>query len=372
MAMAGGAHGGLGPQGSNMRILHVITGMRKAAGTTVFVENVMAGLRERGHDVGLCMEFGDLVRGERPDIVHIHGLWSALLHKASRWAWRNGIPVVWSTHGMSAPWSMRHKWWKKVLPWYLYQRGDLKRAAAIHCTTDLEMEWNKALGFSNCFVAPLGTQVRKVEREKVERRGGGGERKEFVVLFVGRIYPVKGLMNLIRAAGMINREIEKSNNRTILLRIVGPDQNGHMAELKAEIKGLGIGEQGTGNRERGSRVEVVFTGEKHGEELEREYENCDVLVLPSWTENFGGVVVDALAHGKPVIASKFTPWKVLEDERCGWWVDNSPESLAATIKETRACDDLHEMGVRGLKLVEERYSWSAVCEKMIEAYKSLE
>lgn len=346
-----------------MRIFHVIPGLQKAAGTTAFVENVVAGLRERGHDVEVCTKFEDLERGERPDVVHIHGVWPLLLRRASRWARQNGIPVVWSTHGMTAPWSMRHKWWKKIIAWWLYQKWDLKRATVIHCTTELEAGWNRALGLKNQFVvAPLGASSSLRFNVQGLRSKTQGDRP-FIVLFVGRIHPVKGLVNLVRAAGLINRTIKHSDNRTILFRIVGPDVVGHVAELKAEIKGTGIGEQGTG-------VEVVFTGEKHGEELEREYENCDVLVLPSWTENFGGVVVDALAHGKPVIASRFTPWKVLEDERCGWWVDNSPETLAATLKV--ACDAaLPEMGVRGRKLVDAHYTWAAVCDKMLRGYDSV-
>ena len=357
-----------------MRIFHVIPGLQKAAGTTAFVENAVAGLRERGHEVEICTKFGDLVRGKRPDVVHIHGVWPLLLHRASRWAWQNGITVVWSTHGMTAPWSMRHKWWKKIVAWWLYQRRDLKRATVIHCTTELEAGWNRALGLKNQFaVVPLGASSSLRFNVQGLRSKTQGDRP-FIVLFVGRIHPVKGLMNLMRAAGMINRAFEESNDRRMLFRIVGPDEVGHMAELKAEIKGEGIGEQGTGNGERVAGVEVVFTGAKHGEELEREYENCDVLVLPSWTENFGGVVVDALAHGKPVIASRFTPWKVLEDERCGWWVDNSPETLAAAIKEACGAEGLRtlpEMGARGRRIVEEHYTWSAVCEKLIEAYRGV-
>ena len=117
-----------------------------------------------------------------------------------------------------------------------------------------------------------------------------------------------------------------------------------------------------------------WAGPKFGEELSAEYENCDLLILPSFTENFGGVVIDALAHGKPVIASKFTPWKVLGDEGCGWWVENAPESLAATLRE--ACGAagiraLPEMGMRGRKLVESRYTWGAVAKRMEECYNSL-
>ena len=120
-----------------MHILHVITGMQKAAGTTTFVENVVEGLRLRGHDVKIAMSSSGI---GLCDVMHIHGLWSGLLHKAAAFASRNKIPVVWSTHGMTAPWSMRHKWWKKLPAWWIYQKWDLKRTAAIHCTTEKEVE----------------------------------------------------------------------------------------------------------------------------------------------------------------------------------------------------------------------------------------
>ena len=355
-----------------MRILHVISGLGKSAGTTTFVENVVEGLRARGHDVKV-MTVANPCEMDGFDIVHVHGLWESILHASANRARKLGIPFVWSPHGMTAPWSMHHKWWKKIIPWHLYQRWDLKHAAAIHCTTDLEAEWNKALGFANCVVAPLGTQVREVERI-----GGGGQWKGLVVLFVGRIYPVKGLMNLVKAAALLPRN-------AVQFRIVGPDQAGYMVELKAQCNRLGLAYLEDNNstvrlhpspslQSSPQAPDFIFTGPKYGDDLEKEYANCDLLVLPSFTENFGVVVIDALAHGKPVIASKFTPWKVLEEERCGWWVDNSPESLAATLREVCGAAGvraLPEMGERGRKLVEERYSWSAICEKMIEVYKSL-
>ena len=118
---------------------------------------------------------------------------------------------------------------------------------------------------------------------------------------------------------------------------------------------------------------VLFLGEKHGAELGAEYSGCDVLVLPSFTENFGGVVIDALAHGKPVIASRTTPWKCLADERIGWWVDNSPECLAKTIAEVMDLprEALREMGERGRMFVSANYTWEAVARKMAACYEGL-
>ena len=295
-------------------------------------------------------------------ILHIHGIWLKEQNRAAVWARKNGVPVVWSAHGMTSPWAVRNKWWKKIPAWWIYQRRNLRGAALLHVTSELERTWNRALGLKNeTIVAPLGTHLPAPRLSNTQTIK---QSNNFTVLFVGRIHPVKGLMSLVRAAAILNQPIssqtiKQANNPTILFRLVGPDECGHRDELQAECDRLG--------------VSVEFVGEKHGEDLEREYENCDILVLPSFTENFGGVVVDALAHGKPVIASRFTPWEHLETARCGWWVENSPESLAKAIAAAAKLPrgERARMGERGRKLVEENYTWQAVARKMAEAYGRL-
>lgn len=413
-----------------MKIAQVITGLPKAAGTTTFVENVTTALKELGHDVKI-VTLGDLEQfwaGEPPDVVHIHALWSRMLHQVAAWARLKNVPVVWSTHGMTAPWALHHKWWKKCLPWYLVQRRDLQRAAKIHCTTELEEGWNRALGFERTFVVPLGTGIQGVEKslkfdvsglrlgeEKGERDGrvevercreesdvrglrlggqvpvAGGEdgrvegercREEFdvrglrfeggkrVLLYVGRIYPVKALDNLIKAFALAKETygqgLQTSNSKHQhvshwKLRLVGPDQAGHLAELKALCEQLGVVE------------DVEFVGPKFDAELEAEYARCDTLALVSHTENFGATVVDAMAHGKPVVTSTKTPWKVVADEQCGWWVDNAPERLAEALTElfSASVSDLERMGQSGRALVERDYTWQAVARKLEAVYENL-
>lgn len=330
-----------------MKILHVITGMRKAAGTTTFVENVVNRLRQQGHYVEIVMSPNGFCRC---DIIHIHGLWSGLLHRAACYARHNKIPVVWSTHGMTAPWAMRHKWWKKLPAWLLYQKLDLRKAAAIHCTTELEVGWNKSLGFSNCFIAPLGTNEYQSHSPTSTRNSN----YTHTLLFVGRIYPVKGLVNLIKAWALCNAKGWK-------LRIVGPDQAGHLASLQSLVSQMSLVSS------------VEFPGPKFGDELSAEYENCDCLVLPSFTENFGATIVDAMAHSKPCIASTFTPWRELQERGCGWWVSNEPDKLAKAIQEMIDAGDENrrEMGLRGCKLVEEKYTWDAVGKTMVKGYEAI-
>ena len=172
-------------------------------------------------------------------------------------------------------------------------------------------------------------------------------------------------MNLIRAWSLVqDSTCSTCSTRPQIqwkLRIVGPDQAGHLACLKSEVRSLNL------------ESSVEFPGPKFGEELSQEYDNCDSLVLPSFTENFGATVVDAMAHGKPCIASTFTPWKELEEGRCGWWVSNEPEPLAKAIREMIEVGDMtrSEMGRRARSLVELKYTWSVVAKKMTGVYEMM-
>lgn len=360
-----------------MRIVQVITGLQKAAGTTTFVENVVRELKLLGHEVEIATNYEALTqKTQLPDIVHIHGLWSPLLHKASAWAQRHNIAVVWSTHGMTAPWSLKHKWWKKCLPWYLYQKHDLKRAALIHSTTELEREWNNKLGFTRQVVVPLGTHLPKANEVESCKLKVEGEREK-VLLYVGRVYPVKALDNLICAfAQAVGGRVEGERWR---LRIVGPDQAGHMAELMQLCEKLGLSyadQEGNIHRsifnlQPSTYPQVEFVGPKYEEELSQEYDNCSVLALVSHTENFGATVIDAMAHGRAALTSTKTPWKIVADRGCGWWVDNGVESLARTIERIMNLteDELRAMGDKGRKLVEEEYQWSVVAKRMAQGYE---
>jgi glycosyltransferase involved in cell wall biosynthesis len=101
------------------------------------------------------------------------------------------------------------------------------------------------------------------------------------------------------------------------------------------------------------------------------YRSADLFVLPSHSENFGLVVAEALACGVPVIASRGTPWEDLITHRCGWWVDNRPETLADALREATGLTDEERqaMGARGRDLVKTKYSWSPVAAQMKSVYQ---
>ena len=354
-----------------MKVFHVITGLGKAAGTNVFCAEVCNGLVAAGHEVTIavcdpaakdCCPLDVRIKlvsidsvinsSERVqfDVVHVHALWTPIQHKVSKWARQNKLPVVWSPHGMLAPWAMKHKWWKKCLPWHLYQKGDLKRAALLHATSEQEERWIRECGFNQpIVVVPLGTTVEPLRPVEDKARK--------TLLFVGRIYPVKALDSLIKAFAQVSASVRQGWR----LRLVGPDQSGHQKTLESLVQSLGVAES------------VKFPGPKFGEELDREYNACDCLALVSHTENFGATVVDAMAHGKPVITSDKTPWREVVECKCGWWVSNESDKLSVALGEMMSLsdDERRQIGANGRRLVEEKYTWEAVVKEMVKGYQEV-
>ena len=132
-------------------------------------------------------------------------------------------------------------------------------------------------------------------------------------------------------------------------------------KVKARVKELGLEGQ------------FIFTGALDDEKKWKAYARADLFVLPTYSENFGIVVAEALWAGVPVITTKGTPWKELVERKCGWWIDTGVERLVKVLPEAIALSDVErrEMGARGSKLVEEKYTWDAVVKVMVKGYERL-
>jgi len=373
-----------------VKILQVITGLHKAAGTSVFCGEVANELALLGHDVTIAVcnlsdpdvypldprihlvsiesilaEPSTLQTLQTFSLVHIHALWTPILHRVSNWAHARSIPVVWSPHGMITPWAMKNKRLKKWLGWHLYQKCDLQRAALLHATAQSEVEDIRRMGLKNkVVVAPLGVRIQKSKCEVEERNGK-------TLLFVSRVQRKKGLPMLLDAWARLPAEIKKDWH----IRIVGPDEGGHVAELMAQCDRLDLSYSPSHPSPLTPHLspDVEFVGPKFGNDLTHEYASADLFVLPTHSENFGSVVIESLAQGVPVICTKGAPWEELETRHCGRWVDIGVEPLTAALSELLNLSDSErrEMGERGMKLVEEKYTWEAVAGTMLKGYEGL-
>ncbi len=114
---------------------------------------------------------------------------------------------------------------------------------------------------------------------------------------------------------------------------------------------------------------VEYMGEVEGMRKSVVYQRADLFVLPSFSENFGVVVAEALAHRVPVITTRVTPWGGLLDHGCGWWIEPTIDALTETLREALDKDaaDLRAMGERGRAYAAE-FDWSHIAQQTQDAY----
>jgi glycosyltransferase involved in cell wall biosynthesis len=250
-------------------------------------------------------------------------------------------------HGSLTNWAINHKRWKKRLAWRLYQARDLRAAAVLHATAELEARDLRKRGLRNPIaIVSNGVAVPRPsprpERRTAERRA----------LFLSRINPKKGLLNLVEAWSLVRPPGWR-------VTIAGPDEGGHRRQVEEAIAAAGLGQV------------FQFVGSKIDDEKWDLFRQSDLFVLPSFSENFGLVVGEALGIGLPVVTTRATPWGELITHRCGWWVGVGAEPLAAALREATSAseEDLREMGARGQRLIAEKYSWEVAARKIHDVYE---
>ena len=401
-----------------MKVLHVIGGLsRVTGGPSRSCQGLVAAECKAGIDAWLwpinggepwvegvrCLEvwkFGGLDEALKQfDLVHIHGIWSWKLHQVAVRCRKAGVPYVIAPRGMLEPWSLKQKWLKKRIARWLYQNRDLKLAAALHATAESEAEQFRKLGFKNkIIVSPNGVNVPEgaiKSKSEVEVEQRTCRR----ALFVSRMHPKKGVLELVESWARVKNGRCLEGSRfggldgwacELVYTMNSDEERAYEQKVKRRVLELGMtyGEMAhgalsvTSGKDSASplgAVDFIFTGALDDEKKWEAYARADLFVLPTYSENFGIVVAEALWAGVPVITTKGAPWAELEERKCGWWI-SLPKSksgvgveqwmaLDSALREAMVRKDLREMGARGRKLVAERYTWPAVCDRMIKGYE---
>jgi glycosyltransferase involved in cell wall biosynthesis len=288
------------------------------------------------------------------DVIHDNGLWRPHHHRIAQFAAMRGIPRVVSTRGMLEPWAMNHKRWKKEVAWWLYQRRDLMRARCHHATSEPESENVRRLRLGvPVRVIPNGVDVPEILPAPAGRGGENDRRGDpRTALFMGRIYPVKGLPMLIEAWARVRPDGWR-------LLISGPDEAGHRAEVESAVLAARLGDV------------VSFAGPIDGLAKQAALFNADLFVLPTHSESFGMAIAEALAHGLPVLTTTAAPWPLLPERGCGWWVKATVDDIAAGLRQATSCDSqtLRAMGARGRAWVSAEFGWRRVAQEFVATYE---
>jgi len=309
-----------------------------------------------GHGNALFRTIKALERPVGRTVLHDTGLWLATNHACAAAARALKLPLVLSPRGMLSPWALKYRGFKKRLAWMTYQRRDLSTVTLMHATSNQEALELAALGFGQPItVIPNGvelppTHTRSEQRTRCDANGAG----ERIVLFLSRLHPKKGLMDLIRAWAKL---------RPVGWRVVigGGGDESIRAEIQRALRFHGLSEKFT------------LIGEVHDSGKWELYQSADLFVLPSQSENFGLVIAEALASGVPVVTTRHTPWEDLNEYRCGWWIEPGPDALQNALRQAMALSDTdrHHMGENGRRLIESRYTWPNAATRMRAAYEWL-
>lgn len=284
------------------------------------------------------------------DLYHANALWMYQCHATCSTARRKGKPYIISPHGMLYPTALKIKRWKKWPMLKLWFNKDIQEATCLHATCKEEMEHCRSFGYNgpiavipNPVVFPEGVEL--ATQKPMEKSIG----------FLGRLHPIKKVENLLQGAAIA---IEKGCP-AFTIEIMGKGSEEYERFLHDEVARLGL------------KDVVNFVGFVNGKEKYDRLAQLHALMVPSEQENFGMIVPEALICGTPVYASLGTPWQELNTEQCGWWKDNSPETIAEVIVEimSKSNNEILQMGARGRALIEEKYEQMKVAGMMKQLYE---
>jgi glycosyltransferase involved in cell wall biosynthesis len=303
----------------------------------------------------LRRDAGSLVRDS--DVLHGHGLYVGTNFLFGGEARRQRKALVYHVHGMFEPYILNRSRWKKRLVHWLFENRNIRDVRFWRALTTTEAGQIAATGARQPIaVIPNGLDVadftrpadldRAIRTPLVERLSKRSRR----LLFLGRIHPKKGLMLLLPAWAKVQAADWE-------LVIAGPDEGGHLQEVRARAAELGIADR------------VIFTGLMQGEGKVRLLHTADLFVLPSFSEGLPMGVLEALACGVPVVATRESNVGDLMSDGAGWECSAAVDSLAEALGQALAATESEraERGSTGRRTIEARYGWPSVVKELERA-----
>ncbi|MGG6242662.1 glycosyltransferase [Nodosilinea sp. AN01ver1] len=293
------------------------------------------------------------------DIIHNHYLFCFAPTVAAKLAYHYHIPYITRTIGQLSPWALQQSQRKKQIYSRLIERPTLNRAAAIHCTTSAEAEDAHRFGvLAPTIVLPLGVKAAPVIANASQQL-----RDHYhlpldckVILFLSRLHEKKRPDFLLKVFAQLN---PKPHNYHLLL--AGAGDTGYCDRLKALARTLKISKS------------VTFAGFASGVAKDILLQGSDLFALPSYSENFGVAVAEALAAGLPVVITpdiQISP--AIQAATAGLVVPGYSSDWVPALAKLLTSPDLRQkMGQNAQQLAQEQYNWPHISLQLAQTYQEI-
>ena len=285
------------------------------------------------------------------DVVHLHSVFLWPTYAAARIARRAGVPYLIAPRGMLMRDAVRRKSRLVKSAWIrLVERRSIAGASGLHVTAEIEAAEVRAMGFTVPAIFCVPNGVSWTANHTSPADGPCADLPRPYALFLSRINRKKGLDRLIRAWPEV---------RDLSLVIAGNDDENCLGELRSLAATQGV------------TARIHFTGQVSDADKWAVYAGAEMFILPSYSENFGNVVAEAMAMRCPVVVTPEVGIAPLVREAgAGVVTPGDPQLLAQAINVLH--DDpaaRQRMGAAGHAAAVERLSWRGVAADMTTAYR---
>lgn len=292
------------------------------------------------------------------DVIHMFGVYDLLGPTAALHAAINHRPFVLEPLGMALP--ILRSISKKRMYHFLAGQHMFRKASKVIATSRSEFDQliNSGLVSKDRLMLRRNgvdlSEFMNLPGKGTVRRELGLEPKSRMVLFLGRLAPVKGLEMLLRAFARLNLAEAR-------LVVAGPDQgDGYKSRLMQLVETLGL------------RDRVQFPGPIYGERKVRLLADADVVVLPSVYESFGNVAAEAVAAGTPVVVTKDCGIAPLIQDRVGLVTEHESSRFAEALNQMLIGRELHQMFTDRCSHVAKEFTWDEPVMQMESLYRDLD
>ena len=290
---------------------------------------------------------------EQFNIIHQHGIWTPMSLYSMKVRKQFNLKSVIQPHGYLEPFRLNISKYKKKAAYRLFERSNLRNASAlIACSEDEALKLKSMFPKNDVAVIFNGIDPDFFNAPSVKSPKPKTKKR---ILFLSQIIPLKGLDRLFRVIADIG--VHHFDDWEFMVAGYGDEK--YLKSLKTLVTSLNL------------NILVSFVGRKLGQDKLEMFDNATFFVLPTFNENYGIVVAEALARGLPVLTTKGTPWKELDTRNCGLWLDNTEEGLRVGLMKMldEPESKIKNMGLNGKNLIADKYLWDRTTLRTIDLYR---